>query len=113
MDSSGPRALLLATDEGLRAYAPATRTLARADLPEPKEPANRLAHDGLGRLWLASDKGLWLADVGAKAVESLASVPWAGKSTVERVAADPEHPDGVILALGQRGVAFVRAGQKP
>ncbi len=104
--------LLLATGEGLKVHAPARQTLGGADFPEPKEPATRLVRDGLGRLWLGNDKGLWLCDVGAGTFESLSSVPWAGNSAVAGLAADPQHLDGVIVALGERGVAFVRAGQK-
>jgi hypothetical protein len=105
--------LLLATDEGLKVYAPAQQTLGRADCPQPKQPATRLCRDALGRLWLANEEGLSICDVGASAVESLSSVPWVGRSAVAGLAADPEHADGVIVALSERGVAFVRALAKP
>jgi len=106
-------ALLLATDAGLRTYTPATRTTARTDLPEPAQPATTLVRDGLGRLWLGSEKGLWLSEPGAKAPEALSRVPWLGRGGVRGFAPDPQHTDGVIVALGSRGVAFVRATRKP
>jgi hypothetical protein len=106
-------ALLLATDAGLRTYTPATRTTSRADLPEPAQPATTLVRDGLGRLWLGGDKGLWLSEPGAKAPEALDRVPWVGRGGVNGFAPDPEHADGVIVALGSRGVAFVRATRRP
>lgn len=106
-------ALLLATDAGLRAYAPAAGTTARVDLPEPARPATVLARDGLGRLWLGGDDGLWLSEPGAKAPEALDRIPGIGRGVVSGLVPDPEHADGVIAALGSRGVAFVRAERRP
>jgi hypothetical protein len=106
-------ALLLATDAGLRTYTLATRTTARTRFPEPAQPASTLVRDGLGRFWLGSDQGLWLSEPGAKAPEPLDRVPWVGRGGVRGFAPDPQHVDGVIVALGSRGVAFVRASRKP
>lgn len=106
-------AVLLSTDTGLRTYAPSTGVLAKVDLPDPEIPADVLARDGLGRLWLGGEEGLRLAVPGAKAVESFADVPPIGKAAVKGLAPDPDHPDGVIAALGPRGVAFVRAAPAP
>jgi hypothetical protein len=114
--------LPLATDAGLRAYSTSARKLSRVDFPEPPQPATTLVRDGLGRLWLgggsiwtarASSTGLWLVEPGAKAPEALDRVPWIRWSEVYALAPDPHHADGVIAALGSRGVAFVRAGQRP
>ncbi len=105
--------LLLATDVGLRGYAPATQRISRADLPEPAEPATTLVRDRLGRLWLGGATGLWLSEPGTKAPEVLDRVPWIGRGGVLALVPDPRHDDGVIAALGSRGVAFVRAGRKP
>jgi hypothetical protein len=105
---------LLATDAGLRAFDPTGPRLSRVDLPEPTKPATELIADGRGRLWLGShDGGLWLIDPAAKAIESLDRVPFVGQSDVYGLAPDSHHEDGVIVALGSRGVAFVRAGQRP
>jgi hypothetical protein len=106
-------ALLFATDAGLRAYDHVAQKLSRVDFPEPPEPATHLARDGRGRLWLGGSKGLWLVEPGAKAPETFAHMPWVGRSEVHALAADPKHEDGVIAALGERGVAFVRAGARP
>jgi hypothetical protein len=105
--------LLLATDQGLRAYAPATRTFSQVNLPEPPHPATALVRDGLGRIWLVADKRLWLSKGGARTPESFARVPWVGRGEVSAIASDPQHADGVIAALGSQGVGFVRARQKP
>jgi hypothetical protein len=104
--------LLLATDQGLRAYAPATGKLSQVNLPEPPHPATALVRDGLGRIWLLADKRLWLSESGARTPESFVRVPWVGRGEVSAIASDPQHADGVIAALGSRGVAFVRAAQK-
>jgi hypothetical protein len=114
--------LLLATGAGLRTYTPSTGKLARVDLPEPPRPPTALVRDGLGRLWLGagsvwtargSAEGLWLIDPEAGTLETLDRVPWVGRSEVYALAPDPQHPGGVIAALGPRGVAFVRTGTQP
>jgi hypothetical protein len=114
--------LLLATDAGLRAYSPHVRKLSRVDLPEPPKPATTLVRDGLGRLWMGggsiwtdriSSRGLWLGVPGAKTPEAFDPVPWVGRNEVYAIAPDPQHPDGVIVALGPQGVAFVRARPDP
>jgi hypothetical protein len=110
--------LLLATDAGLRVYYPNARKLSRVDLPEPPQPATTLARDGLGRLWMGggtiwtarkSSRGLWLGVPGAKTPEAFDRVPRVGRNEVHAIAPDPQHADGVVLAFGSRGVAFVRA----
>jgi hypothetical protein len=105
--------LLLATDQGLRAYAPSTGNLSKTNLPEPPQAATVLVRDGLGRIWLLAGERLWLSDHGARTPETFDRVPWVGQGKVSAIAADPQHADGVIVALGSRGVAFVRAHQKP
>ena len=105
--------LLLATDRGMRAYAPATRKLSRINVPEPPQPATSLVRDGLGRIWLLAANRLWLSENGAKAPETFDRVPWVGGGDVSALAPDPHHADGIIAALGSRGVAFVRARQTP
>jgi hypothetical protein len=110
--------LLLATDASLRAYAPKVGKLTRVDSPDPPQPATTLARDGLGRLWMGggsiwtsriSSRGLWLGKPGAKTPEAFDRVPWVGRNEVYAIAPEPRHADGVIVALGPRGVAFVRA----
>ena len=66
---------------------------------------------GAGTIWTAriSLRGLWLGEPGAKTPEAFDRVPWVGQSEVYAIAPDPNHADGVIVALGSRGVAFVRA----
>jgi hypothetical protein len=105
--------LLLATNVGLRVYAPLTQKISRINFPEPTQRATILAHDRLGRLWWGGEKGLGLIDLGTKTSEAFDRVPWIGRSHVYALAPDPEHADGIIAALGARGVAFVRARQTP
>jgi hypothetical protein len=105
--------LLLATDVGLRAYAPAAQKLSRVDIPEPAQPATTLIRDGLGRIWLGTDKGLWLNEPGGMTLEAFDRVPLVSQCEVDALAPDPQHADGIIAAIRSRGVAFVRAWQKP
>ena len=106
-------ALLLATDVGLRAYESNGKALTRVDIPEPTRRATVLARDVRGRLWLGGPGGLSLAQPRQKTLESLDRVPWVGRNEVFGLALDPAHDDGIIAALGSRGVAFIRVGQKP
>jgi hypothetical protein len=118
-------ALLLATDVGLRTYNPTTSKVSRVDLPEPPQPVSVLIRDRRGRLWLAGHdlrredrrwwggRDLWLCDPATRPLDTFEDVPGFGRNEVYALAPDPSHDDGVIAALGHRGVAFVRAGQKP
>jgi hypothetical protein len=108
-----PAALLVATNGGLRTYDQGAAGLAKVDIPEPPQPATVLIRDGRGRLWLGGSQGLWLFEPGAKNLEGFDRVPWVSRSEVHALAADPRDPDGVIVGLGSKGVAFIRAGQKP
>jgi hypothetical protein len=105
--------LLLATDEGLRAFAPVTRKLTKINFPEPPQPATTLVCDGLERIWLLADKRLWLSENGAKAPETFDRVPWVGRGEISAIARDPQYTDGIIAALGSRGFAFVRVREAP
>jgi hypothetical protein len=104
--------LLLATRAGLRLYDLKTGKLTPSALPEPPQPATRLARDGFGRLWLGGN-GLWLLDAGATSLEALDRVPSISLCEVYDLERDPHDAEGVIAALGSKGVAFVRAAQKP
>ncbi len=105
--------LLLATSLGLRAFDPLTAKLSRVDLPEPPKPATRLARDRLGRLWLGGKNGLWMVEPKGKTLEAFDRVPWLGRNEVSALAPDPKRDDGMIVALGSRGIVFVRARPKP
>lgn len=101
--------LLLATDAGLREFDPAAQKIAKVDLDASTQPVSALTRDGLGRLWLGCEDGLRMVEVGGKTLESFDRVPWVGRLEVEALAPDPRHKNGVIAALGSRGVVFVRA----
>jgi ligand-binding sensor domain-containing protein len=105
--------LLLATNTGLRAYDPTARRLSKLDINAPARPVRSLARDGHGRLWLGCNDGLRMVEPGGQTPESFDRVPWIRSNKVESVVPDPSHADGVIVALGQRGVAFVRARREP
>jgi hypothetical protein len=48
--------------------------------------------------------GLWDAD--GKTLHPLDDLPMMGHATVDALAADPDHTEGVIVALDGRGVVF-------
>jgi hypothetical protein len=105
--------VLIATRKGLKLVEVATGKTRPAPLPLPDRSVTRLARDGLGRVWLAGD-GVWLVDEKNK-LHDLAEVPMVGRSKVSAMALDPARLDGVIVALGVRGVAFfqLKAGVGP
>ncbi len=105
--------LLLATDGGLRIYDPVARILSKVDFQEPTRPVMALARDGLGRLWIGTDRGLRMREAGGKSLEIFDSVPLVWDQPVYSLAADPSHEDGIIAALGSRGVAFIQAPARP
>jgi ligand-binding sensor domain-containing protein len=101
--------VLLATNAGIREYDPAERTLATVRFQGPSRPVNAMTRDGLGRLWIGGQDGLWMIEVGGGEAEPFDRVPWVGRNAVSVLAPDPHHEDGIIVASGSRGVAFVRA----
>jgi hypothetical protein len=107
------RSLLLATSGGLRLYDPATETLSKIDLEAPPGIVEACVRDGLGRVWLGGTEGLWMVDAGGKTLIAFDGVPWIRRNPVEALASDPRHKDGVIVALGSRGVVFLRATRTP
>jgi hypothetical protein len=99
--------LLLATDKGLRKFEVSTGKLAPSGIPEPGRAVSAMARDGLGRLWLAGE-GVWLVAPDGKTLHDCEALPMLGKARVTAFAADRDHRDGVIVAVGGRGVVFVR-----
>ena len=99
--------LLLATDHGLRVFERSTGKTQPAPIPKPDGPVKFVGRDGLGRLWLAGE-GLWMFEPATGKLHTASSLPMIGQTEPTALAADPDHSDGIILALGQRGVVFVR-----
>jgi hypothetical protein len=99
--------LLMATDRGLRTYAIDDDRLATPSLHTGGRAVSRLARDGRGRLWLGGE-GLALLEADGKTLHPLDELPMLGRTKVVALAADPDHPDGVIAAVEGRGVVFVR-----
>jgi hypothetical protein len=99
--------LMLATDRGLKLLALDGDKLAAAPINTGGRSISRIRRDGRGRLWLGGD-GLAVVEAGGTVVHSLDDLPMLGRAKVDAIAADPDHPDGVIAALGEHGVVFVR-----
>ncbi len=53
-------------------------------------------------------EGLWVVDADGKRLNDCGPLPMIGRTPIATIAADPDHRDGVIVALEDRGVAFVR-----
>ncbi len=99
--------LLLATDRGLKIFAIDGEKLSAAAIETGNRPVTRLARDGRGRLWLGGGQGLLMVEADGKTLHPLDAVPRLGRSKVEALVADPDHPDGVIAAIADRGVVFI------
>jgi hypothetical protein len=65
------RSLMLATEAGLRVYDPATKQTSRTEFPDLAQPATTLTRDGLNRLWLGNEQGLWWCEARAKALDPI------------------------------------------
>ncbi len=99
--------LMLLTDRGLKIVATGGDKPAEVPIDTGGRSIARICRDGRGRLWLGGD-GLAVVEAGGKAPQWLDDLPMMGRSTVDALAADPEHADGVIAAVRERGVVFVR-----
>jgi hypothetical protein len=98
--------VLLATSAGLRVYDPASGHAIPGPVDLPSRDIRAVCRDGSGRLWASADR-VWMWD--GSRLHDMGAVPMLDATSVSAMEADPEHPDGVILALGRRGVLFVHA----
>jgi hypothetical protein len=101
------RLLIAANDRKLLTFDVSHATFAAWPGPTPAGQVNRLTRDGLGRIWLAGDS-LWLLDPDGKRLHDLTPLSIVG-NPVEAIAADPDHPSGVVLVSRSHELAFVRA----
>ncbi|MHB1555871.1 MAG: NHL repeat-containing protein [Isosphaeraceae bacterium] len=100
--------LLLATDVGLRTFTIGVgKGSSHFALDTGGRPVTHLARDGRGRLWLGGGQGLVMLGADGKTLHPLDAVPRLGRSKVEALVADPDHSDGVIAAIADRGVVFL------
>ncbi len=102
-----PGELLLATDDGLRTLTMADGRLWTPRLTTGGRPVARLARDARGRLWLGGDEGLSVLEADGKTLHHLDDVPLIGRSRIQAIAADPDHPDGALIAIEGRGVTAI------
>jgi hypothetical protein len=101
--------LLLATDAGLAVCTIASGRLGAAPFIAPPRVVTRLFLDRKDRLWLGGQGGgLWMIEGRRGAPRSFDALPMIAGSTVEMIAADAD-PDGVVVSLGERGVARLRS----
>jgi hypothetical protein len=100
--------LLLATDQGLKTFETASGKVTPASLPALDRKVSRLCRDRLGRLWAGGD-GLSVVEADGKTVHTFDAIPMLGRSTVNALALDPAHPDGIVAGMAERGVLFVQS----
>jgi ligand-binding sensor domain-containing protein len=105
--------ILLATNAGLRVYDRETRRVSKVAIEDPQGQVQAMARDGLNRLWLGGERGLWIVDAGKTSLRSFDRVPWIQRNSVTALASDPQHKDGMIVGLGSRGGVFIRARPTP
>jgi hypothetical protein len=98
--------LLLACSAGLRLFDENSGKVSECPFVPPKGEVLALCRDGRGRTWLAGSS-VWMVD-GKGAVHDLGKLSRYG-AVVHAVGADSTDTTGVIVALGWRGVLFVRA----
>jgi hypothetical protein len=98
--------ILLACTAGLRLFDEKNRKVSRCPFAPPKGEVWALCHDGRGRTWLAGSS-VWMVDAKGK-LHDLAKLARYGVRA-HAIGADSTDATGVIVALGKRGVLFVRA----
>lgn len=101
-----PDRLLVATAKGLQILNPRTAELK----PQGgnQDVIYSLGRDGLGRVWLGG-KGLWISRSPTELLP-LRSVhsPALPNRGIVAIAADPDHPDGILAAMGRYGLVAVQ-----
>lgn len=98
---------LLVTENGLFRYDPVTDALTRVPVPEGPQDLRSACRDGKGRLWVAGRK-LHLSADGGRSFRDAIDLPVLPWPEVSRLRPDPQDPEGVILTLFDRGVAFLK-----
>ncbi|MBN2369640.1 MAG: hypothetical protein JXO72_04060 [Vicinamibacteria bacterium] len=96
----------LATPRGAFRLNVATGQLDEIRSPEPPSRVRSLCRDGVGRLWLVGDR-LHLSAASGQSWTSFDELPMVGPTETKRLRSNPDDPQGVILALHDRGVAFL------
>ncbi len=105
---SGNGELLLATNRGLRTFAPKTSKLEIPKIHLAGREVRRLCRDGLGRLWIAGS-GLALIHATGDRVDHLDdALPMMGDRKIVAISPDPARQGGVFAAIDGRGVIAVQ-----
>jgi ligand-binding sensor domain-containing protein len=91
---------------GLRLFDEKNGKVSECPFVAPKGEVQALCHDGRGRIWLAGSS-VWMVDAKRK-IYDFAKLARFG-TVSHAIGADSTDASGVIVALGYRGVLFVRA----
>jgi len=98
--------ILLACAKGFRLFDEKSENISECPFAAPNGVVRALCRDGRGRIWLAGSS-LWMVDAKGK-VYDFSKLNRYG-AMAHAIGADSKNADGVIAALGWRGVLFVRA----
>jgi hypothetical protein len=101
-----PGQILLACKAGLRLFDEKSGKVSECPFPPPQGEVWALCHDGRGRTWLAG-RSVWMVDAERK-VHDLGKLARFG-AVAHAIGADSMDAAGTIVALGKRGILFVRA----
>jgi hypothetical protein len=101
---SGP--ILLACTAGLRLFDEKSGKVSACPFAPPKGEVRTFCHDGRRRTWLAGSS-VWMVDTKGR-IHDLDKLARYG-ALAHAIGADSTDDTGVIIALGKRGVLFVRA----
>jgi hypothetical protein len=96
----------LACAAGLRLLNEKSGKVSRCPFAPPKGDVRALCYDGRGRTWLAGSS-VWMVDAEGK-VHDLGKLARYGV-VAHAIGADSTDATGMVVALGTRGVLFVRA----
>jgi len=102
--------LILATEQGVMAYAPQRRTMAKITWPRPGLVPSKMERDRTGRLWLASADGL---HVRSGEQEVLLEVPGVLGSKAEITNLKALSDGRMAVSMGHRGLLLLRLGTAP
>jgi hypothetical protein len=98
--------ILLACTAGLRLFDEKSGKVSECPFVPPKGEVLALCRDGRGRTWLAGSR-VWVVDARGT-VHDLGGLK-RYSAVAHAIGADGADATGVIVALGGRGVLFVRA----
>jgi len=101
--------LLLSTFRELVEFDPVSGKAMKSSLRIPTQGVQRLALDGLGRLWIGDD-GLWVFSPGSQEARRVDNVLPLENNYILAIGRDPKRPD-TVLVYGRSGLLSITVPQ--